>query len=246
MGGVIYIPHTLEPLKKLGLDSHTDIKFAQKLHARSVQCACKLVSTRRALENFSVLRLLSNLRQGLLLVTLTIPIDFLLHLSEALNGGCPRCAFEPVNRVCMLPDNFIGVEAILCLLRRMAFKYRQHSAELGIKVQVQKDFWCLSVTPIATIGLFPLRSCKMPFANALTTAEKAHYSLQTKWKKVLKNDAPISNHFEKMLQKMENIELWDCLGSAEVQCFVSLWCNVNFAEQCPGGEAPFISNASAS
>eukprot|EP00983_Pelagomonas_calceolata_P059542 1145958-Pelagomonas_calceolata.AAC.2 len=36
VGGVIYTPHTLEPLKKLGLDTHAAIKLALKLHAHSV------------------------------------------------------------------------------------------------------------------------------------------------------------------------------------------------------------------
>eukprot|EP00983_Pelagomonas_calceolata_P066152 1148891-Pelagomonas_calceolata.AAC.1 len=50
VGEIIYTPHTLEPLKELGLDTHTAIKLALKLHAHSVQYAYKLVSTRRALE----------------------------------------------------------------------------------------------------------------------------------------------------------------------------------------------------
>eukprot|EP00983_Pelagomonas_calceolata_P117013 1160375-Pelagomonas_calceolata.AAC.4 len=53
VGGVIYIPHTLEPLKELGLDTHTATRLALKLHAHSVQYAYKLVSTRRALEKTS-------------------------------------------------------------------------------------------------------------------------------------------------------------------------------------------------
>eukprot|EP00983_Pelagomonas_calceolata_P099163 1158427-Pelagomonas_calceolata.AAC.7 len=46
-------PSHLEPLKELGLDSHTAIKLVLKLHVHSVQCAYKLVSTRRALEKKS-------------------------------------------------------------------------------------------------------------------------------------------------------------------------------------------------
>eukprot|EP00983_Pelagomonas_calceolata_P072308 1151663-Pelagomonas_calceolata.AAC.1 len=42
VGGVIYTPHTLEPLKDLGPHTHTAIKLALKLHAHSVQCAYKL------------------------------------------------------------------------------------------------------------------------------------------------------------------------------------------------------------
>eukprot|EP00983_Pelagomonas_calceolata_P053268 1143232-Pelagomonas_calceolata.AAC.1 len=45
VGGVIYTPHTLEPLKELGLDTHTAIKLALILHAYSFQYAYKLVST---------------------------------------------------------------------------------------------------------------------------------------------------------------------------------------------------------
>eukprot|EP00983_Pelagomonas_calceolata_P069829 1150521-Pelagomonas_calceolata.AAC.6 len=41
VGGVIYTPHTLEAFKVLGLDTHTAIKLALKLHARSVQYAEK-------------------------------------------------------------------------------------------------------------------------------------------------------------------------------------------------------------
>eukprot|EP00983_Pelagomonas_calceolata_P076834 1153592-Pelagomonas_calceolata.AAC.1 len=53
VGGVIYTPHTLEPLKELGLDSLTAIKLALKLHAHSVQYNYKLVSIRRAFEKTS-------------------------------------------------------------------------------------------------------------------------------------------------------------------------------------------------
>eukprot|EP00983_Pelagomonas_calceolata_P061588 1146898-Pelagomonas_calceolata.AAC.1 len=50
MEGVIYTPHTLEPLKELGLDTHTATRLALKLHAHSVQYAYTLSSTRSALE----------------------------------------------------------------------------------------------------------------------------------------------------------------------------------------------------
>eukprot|EP00983_Pelagomonas_calceolata_P061204 1146726-Pelagomonas_calceolata.AAC.1 len=36
VGGVIYSPHTFEPLKELGLDTHKATKLALKLHAHSV------------------------------------------------------------------------------------------------------------------------------------------------------------------------------------------------------------------
>ena len=49
-GGIIYRPHTLEPLQKLGLDPHKAVKLALELHAHSIQYAYKLVSTQRALE----------------------------------------------------------------------------------------------------------------------------------------------------------------------------------------------------
>eukprot|EP00983_Pelagomonas_calceolata_P048085 1140913-Pelagomonas_calceolata.AAC.8 len=51
--GVIHTPYTLEPLKELGLDTHTGmrIKLDLKLYAHSVQYAYKQTSTRRALEN---------------------------------------------------------------------------------------------------------------------------------------------------------------------------------------------------
>ncbi len=50
-GCVIYIRHTLVPLKSLGLDSQRVKKLALKLHAHSVHCANKLVQTRRSLEH---------------------------------------------------------------------------------------------------------------------------------------------------------------------------------------------------
>ena len=50
VGGTIYRPHSMEPLKTLGLDPHKAAKLAIKLHAHSVQYAYKLTSTRRALE----------------------------------------------------------------------------------------------------------------------------------------------------------------------------------------------------
>eukprot|EP00983_Pelagomonas_calceolata_P084366 1156351-Pelagomonas_calceolata.AAC.2 len=51
--GVIYTPHTLGPLKGLGLDIYKATRLARKLHAYSVQYAYKLASTRRALEKTS-------------------------------------------------------------------------------------------------------------------------------------------------------------------------------------------------
>eukprot|EP00983_Pelagomonas_calceolata_P055241 1144060-Pelagomonas_calceolata.AAC.1 len=39
MGGVIYTPHTLKPLKELGLNTHAATKLALKFHAHSVQYA---------------------------------------------------------------------------------------------------------------------------------------------------------------------------------------------------------------
>ncbi len=47
----IYIPHTLVPLKSLGLDLQRVKKLAFKLHAHSVHYAHKLVRTRRSLEH---------------------------------------------------------------------------------------------------------------------------------------------------------------------------------------------------
>ncbi len=51
VGGVIYIPHTLAPLKSLGLDLQRVKKLALKLHAHYVHHAHKLVQTRRPLEH---------------------------------------------------------------------------------------------------------------------------------------------------------------------------------------------------
>eukprot|EP00983_Pelagomonas_calceolata_P004352 141832-Pelagomonas_calceolata.AAC.1 len=53
VGGVICTPHTLEPLKELGLDTYKATKVARKLHAHSVHYAYKLASTRRALDKTS-------------------------------------------------------------------------------------------------------------------------------------------------------------------------------------------------
>ncbi len=51
VGGVDYIPHTLVPLKSLGLDPQEVKKLALKLHAHSMHYAHKLVQTRRSLEH---------------------------------------------------------------------------------------------------------------------------------------------------------------------------------------------------
>ncbi len=51
LGGVVYIPHTLVPLKSLGLDSQRLKKLALKLHAHSVHYAHKLVQTKCSLEH---------------------------------------------------------------------------------------------------------------------------------------------------------------------------------------------------
>ncbi len=51
VGGFIYIPHTLAPLKSLGLDPQRVKKLALKLHAHSVYNAHELVQTRRSLEH---------------------------------------------------------------------------------------------------------------------------------------------------------------------------------------------------
>jgi len=53
VGGSIYTSHTLNHLKKLGLDVQKAHKTALKLHARSVLYAHKLTTTRRALQNSS-------------------------------------------------------------------------------------------------------------------------------------------------------------------------------------------------
>ncbi len=44
-GGVIYIPHTLIPLKSLSLDLQRVKELALKLHAHSVHYALELVQT---------------------------------------------------------------------------------------------------------------------------------------------------------------------------------------------------------
>eukprot|EP00983_Pelagomonas_calceolata_P102834 1158851-Pelagomonas_calceolata.AAC.2 len=83
---VIYTPHTLEPLKVLGLDTYKATKLALKLHAHSVQCTYKLASTSLYFKtSFN-----SHRRdQGVLLVTLLIPIDFflLVLLAKGIHGA---------------------------------------------------------------------------------------------------------------------------------------------------------------
>eukprot|EP00983_Pelagomonas_calceolata_P065991 1148812-Pelagomonas_calceolata.AAC.20 len=50
VGGVVYTPRTLKPLKELGLDTFKATKLALKLYAHSVEYAYRLASTERALE----------------------------------------------------------------------------------------------------------------------------------------------------------------------------------------------------
>ncbi len=66
VGHVIYIPHTLVPLKSLDLDSQRVKELALKLHAHSVHYAHKLVQTRRSLEHFPHLQTNQESRRGLL------------------------------------------------------------------------------------------------------------------------------------------------------------------------------------
>eukprot|EP00983_Pelagomonas_calceolata_P055918 1144357-Pelagomonas_calceolata.AAC.7 len=51
VGGTSYTEHTLNQLKRLGLDQQCAIKLANKLHAHPVQYAHKLVTAGRAIEN---------------------------------------------------------------------------------------------------------------------------------------------------------------------------------------------------
>eukprot|EP00983_Pelagomonas_calceolata_P064124 1147995-Pelagomonas_calceolata.AAC.2 len=76
VGGVIYTPHTLEPLKELG---QTVTKLALKLRAHFVQCAYA-ASTRPLLRRL-LSTLTTKIRHGLLLVTLLIPHLPSLHKS---------------------------------------------------------------------------------------------------------------------------------------------------------------------
>eukprot|EP00983_Pelagomonas_calceolata_P063062 1147571-Pelagomonas_calceolata.AAC.1 len=47
----IYVAHTLDQFRKLGIDPQRSSELAWKPHAHSVQHAHKLTSTRRAIEN---------------------------------------------------------------------------------------------------------------------------------------------------------------------------------------------------
>eukprot|EP00983_Pelagomonas_calceolata_P043973 1139107-Pelagomonas_calceolata.AAC.3 len=87
VSGVIYTPHTLEPLKELGLDTHAATKLALKLHAHSVQYAHNLPAPDALLRRL-LSPLIAKIRQRLLLVTLLIPIDFFL---VSLGEGYSRC-----------------------------------------------------------------------------------------------------------------------------------------------------------
>jgi len=49
VAGTVYIPHTLEPLKRLGLDHQHATQLACRLNAHSCACARKLAGTRYAL-----------------------------------------------------------------------------------------------------------------------------------------------------------------------------------------------------
>eukprot|EP00983_Pelagomonas_calceolata_P044775 1139447-Pelagomonas_calceolata.AAC.1 len=51
VGGACYTEHTLNQFKQLGLDHQRANNLACELHADSVMCANKLVTTRRANEN---------------------------------------------------------------------------------------------------------------------------------------------------------------------------------------------------
>eukprot|EP00983_Pelagomonas_calceolata_P004579 148794-Pelagomonas_calceolata.AAC.2 len=74
VSGAIYTPHALELLKEL--DTHTATKLALKLHAHSVHMPIKILAP-DALEN-TPLNFITKIRHGLLLVTLLIPIVFII------------------------------------------------------------------------------------------------------------------------------------------------------------------------
>ncbi len=80
VGGAIFGPFSLEPLKHLGLDPQKVTKLAVKLHAHSVQYAYKLVSTRRTLEK-TLQRIIIRTRNGVLLFIPLIHTDFFCLLS---------------------------------------------------------------------------------------------------------------------------------------------------------------------
>ncbi len=50
VGGTIYNPYTLDPLKKLDLDHQHATTLARKLNAHSITYATKLIHARRSLE----------------------------------------------------------------------------------------------------------------------------------------------------------------------------------------------------
>jgi len=80
VGGTIYSPYSLEPLKCLGLDPQKATKLATKLHAHSVQYAYQLVSTRRALEKTFATNHHQDQEWVVLLVISLIPTDFFCSL----------------------------------------------------------------------------------------------------------------------------------------------------------------------
>eukprot|EP00983_Pelagomonas_calceolata_P107240 1159321-Pelagomonas_calceolata.AAC.12 len=87
LGGVNFSPQTLEPLKELGLDTHTATKLALKLHAHSVQYAYKLASAKRALDRL-IFTLITKIRHGQLLVTSRSPLtSFLFLLVDGIHGA---------------------------------------------------------------------------------------------------------------------------------------------------------------
>eukprot|EP00983_Pelagomonas_calceolata_P080392 1155124-Pelagomonas_calceolata.AAC.10 len=86
VGGTCHRENTLNQFEQLGLDHQHAMKLARKLHAHSVEYALKLVTTRRAIENRTLLT--ARFWSQVLPVTLQDPINtFVLKLC---GGGDSR------------------------------------------------------------------------------------------------------------------------------------------------------------
>jgi len=85
VGGTVYSPYTLEPLKTIGIKSHKATKLAIKLHAHFVRY--------KLLKNL-IQTLITKGRLGALLVTPLIPITFFLFPLLVVKGLHGASALE--------------------------------------------------------------------------------------------------------------------------------------------------------
>eukprot|EP00983_Pelagomonas_calceolata_P016256 514495-Pelagomonas_calceolata.AAC.4 len=91
--------HTLETLEELGLDTHTVTKLALKLHAHSVQDACKLASIRRAPEEANLNS--HNQDRGLLLRKTVLENKYMVakRLKTPIHRPCQPTSISPCESI---------------------------------------------------------------------------------------------------------------------------------------------------